>query len=312
MEIRTIITEALSRANIIPRRQQRQTASDDLVQSAYMLLQGIINSYNNDNYLAFSQRQVDLPYRSVIHLYDMDDTFGGENNRYFNTVEELNDPLNIPTADDVDNDVHAVVKSNPSIIYVATAQMPAPVWQPRDFDEFDPRDQQMKTYCEAVHINVKRVAKLNTLMVKVPTAGQEAIKLAFVPRSEFDRTYRADFAWTFVQLAEGEWVIETRSYAYANASKLRLDYNEAIRIDLDTDLRVPDAYIELLICALTYKLAIKYPRMTDEQVQRLSIELQTMIDNVSTPKADVKMIKRDNDTIYDNSYWGVISGRCFY
>jgi tetratricopeptide (TPR) repeat protein len=107
-------------------------------------------------------------------------------------------------------------------------------------------------------------------MVKVPTAGQEAIKLAFVPRSEFDRTYRNDFAWTFVQLAEGEWVIETRSYAYANASKLRLDYNEAIRIDLDTDLRVPDAYIELLICALTYKLALKYPRMTDEQVNQIN------------------------------------------
>ena len=66
MEVRTIITEALSRANVVPRRK---TAPGDLVTTAFQLLQGIIAQYNKDNYLSFTQASLDLPAKRYIHIY---------------------------------------------------------------------------------------------------------------------------------------------------------------------------------------------------------------------------------------------------
>lgn len=314
MEIRTIITESLSRANIVPRRQP---APGDLVQSAYNLLQGVINQFNNDNYLAFTQRQISLPCKKLIHIYDEDDTLAGENNLYFNTPEDLSGYT--ITEEDYHNNVWAMVNDgqHDNVLYtIISISTPGGVqyqWvgHPNP-DEFNTRYQGMKRYIESYHIHVKGVAKLNTLMIAIPTAGAEAVKLAFVPRSDFDRYYRNELAWTFSQFAEGEWLIETKSYALAGSNKLRLDYNEAVRFDLDTDLRVPDAYLELLTVALTYKLAVKYPRMDDTKVANLAAELQTMIDNVSAPKADVKLVKRDSYDVNDYTYWGVVSGRFLY
>lgn len=316
MEIRSIITEALSRANLVPRRQNRQTASDDLVQSAYILLQGIVSQYNNDNYLSFSQREIDLPCKKLIHIYDEDDTLKGDHNLYFSSTDQLN--AYELTEEDYKEQVWAMIadRQHDNVVYtviaVSTSEETVYQWQANPNQDFNSRYQQMKRYIDSYHIQVRGVAKINTLMIKVPTAGAEAVKLAFVPRAEFDKYYRNELAWTFTQLSEGEWLIETKAYALSGADKLRMDYNEAIRIDLDTDLRVPDAYIELLTCALTYKLAVKYPRMDDAQTTKLAAELQTMLDNVSTPKADVKLVKRDSYDVNDFTYWGVVSGRFLY
>ena len=82
MEVRSIITEALSRSNVVPRRQP---APGDLVQSAYQLLKGLVSQYNNDNYLSFTQRQIDVPAKRYIHIYDEEDTLKGEHNLYFDS-----------------------------------------------------------------------------------------------------------------------------------------------------------------------------------------------------------------------------------
>ena len=314
MEIRSIITEALSRANIVP---HRQPAPGDLVQSAYNLLKGIVGQFNNDNYLSWTQREIDLPSKKLIHIYDEVDTFAGENNLYFANASDLSNYQ--LTASDLENDVWAMITDgqHDNVIYtVISVQNGDDVtysWHPNpNFDEFNARYQQMRRYAESYHIHIKGVAKLNTLMVKVPTASIEAIDLHFVPRANFDKHVRNELVWTFTEGAEGEWIIETKPYSLTSANKLRLDYNESIRIDLDTDLRVPDAYIELLTVALTHRLAVKYPRMDDSKIAQLAIDLQTMIDNVATPKADVKMVKRDSYDVNDYTYWGIISGRYLY
>ena len=231
--------------------------------------------------------------------------------KVFKTVSEMN--AYVPSVEEAVEDVWAMVMTDQNTVYHIVETLGAYHWEPMtEVDEFDIRYQDMKRYIESYHIHVKGVAKLNTLMIAIPTAGAEAVKLAFVPRSDFDRYYRNELAWTFTQMSEGEWLIETKSYALSGANKLRLDYNEAVRFNLDTDLRVPDAYLELLTVALTYKLAIKYPRMDDSKVTQLASELQTMIDNVSTPKADVKLVKRDSYDVNDYTYWGVVSGRYLY
>jgi len=152
------------------------------------------------------------------------------------------------------------------------------------------------------------VSKLNTLFVdRAQPYGM--LKLNFVPHADFDGYANSDLLWTFKELAQGEWIIRTKPYLASSATKFKLDYNKAVEFDLDTDLRIPDAYIELLTVALTYKLAVAYPRMDDAQVERLKTELGDMINNVKVPKADTKQVLRDDGYDDRSSYWGVVGGR---
>lgn len=75
--IRDIITEALSRANIVPRRQ---AAPGAMVETAFRALKGIISRYNNDNLLAFTQNTYTFSpnKHSIIHIYDTDKAYEDE------------------------------------------------------------------------------------------------------------------------------------------------------------------------------------------------------------------------------------------
>ena len=53
MNIREIIKEAVTRVNLVPRRQ---AVPGDLVETAFRLLKGIVAKYNNDNLLNFTQK----------------------------------------------------------------------------------------------------------------------------------------------------------------------------------------------------------------------------------------------------------------
>lgn len=308
MEVRDIIREALSRANIVPRRQP---APFDKQETSLKLLQGIVSQYNNDNYLVFTQADMVLPARRYIHIYDETDTLAGEFNRYFDSLEDKND--NPPTDEDVDNDVWAIVKGHDDVKWVATRIGPDLVWYRHpNPDEFDQRWQQMVRYSNTYHVHVKDVAKLNAL--NVDRGSQYGMyRLSFLPRAEFDSYINNDLFWTFVQLSEGEWDIETKPYVASCAVKLKLQYNRALRLDLDTDLRVPDAYIELLTAALTHKLALTFPRVDDAQMQRLADAVKVMLDNVKAPKADARQVLRDEhagDPFLTSS--DLMRGRIFY
>lgn len=297
MEVRTIITEALSRANIVPRRQP---APGDLLLSAYKLLQGVASKLNNDNFLAFTQSGLDLPARQVIHIYGNEDTMLDEGNYVFETIEQLNDSVPETTED------WAMVKTMPSIVYKANENLE---WVPfTGVDDLDPRVQNMRRYLGAHHVHLDGVAKLNTLCIN-RNQPYGMLKLSFVPREEFDAYSSSDLLWTFKELSQGEWIIEVKPYIATQSIKLRLQYNRALEFDIDSDLRVPDAYVELLTVALTYKLAVAYPRMDDSQLARLRAEYDEMLNNVKAPKADAKQVLRDDHYDDRSSYWGVIGGR---
>lgn len=312
MDVRTIITEALSRANIVPRRQ---AAPGDLVQSAFRLLKGIVSKYNNDNYLAFTQQGLSLPSsHRVMHIYGDTDTMLGEHNMVFKTADELD--AYQPTEQDFNDGLWAFINDgqHDSVIYsVIGVDIPGGVqyqWLPHpNQDPFSPRYQQILRYAKAYHVNVPDVQKLNTLAID-RSQPYGMLKMSFVPRADFDGCPNGDLVWTYNELSQGEWEIEIKPYVVSNAVKLKLDYNRALSFDLDSDLRIPDAYVELLTVALTHKLAIAYPRMDDAQVARLADEVRVMLDNVRTPKADSRQVLRDEGR-YDErgSYWGVMAGR---
>ena len=48
--------------------------------------------------------------------------------------------------------------------------------------------------------------------------------------------------------------------------------------------------------ALAHKLALQYPRLDDAQMQRLEKEVQVLVDNVRAPKAEDRVLNR-------NDYW---------
>jgi hypothetical protein len=64
--------------------------------------------------------------------------------------------------------------------------------------------------------------------------------------------------------------------------------------------------------SLTHKLAVKFPRLDDAQMIRLENEVKNMLSNVRTPKADAKMVVRENH--WDRGYnaTDVLQGRMFY
>lgn len=312
MEVRTIITEALSRSNLVPRRQ---AAPGYQVEDAFKLLQGICSKYNNDNYLAFTQSTLDLPARRVIHIYDEIDSLKGENNLYFDSDTELQGYE--LTQEDADNNVWAFLNDGQhdtvvySVITISTPVGPQYSWLPHPNQEYNARYQDMLKYAKAYHIQVPNVSKLNTLNVnRGSTYGM--LKLNFLPRGEFDSYVANELYWTYTEGAEGEWLIEIKPYVATAGVKLRLEYNKGFKIDLDTDLRIPDAYLELLTVALTHKLAIKYPRLDADHMNRLEKEVATMLDNVRTPKADTKSVKRENDYTGGYSANDVMVGRMFW
>lgn len=308
MIVRTLITEALSRANVVPRRQ---AAPGYQMETGLALLQGIVSKYNNDNYLAFTQSSLDLPSRKLIHIYDEVNTMLGENNLYFKTLDEMN-AYEI-TEDDYENKVWAYLDDGEHVDFIYNITQPVQgvfVWVPHGGQDFNARYQQMRKYAEAYHIKVADVCKLNTLCVnRGDVYGM--LKLSFLPRQDFDSYVNSDLFWTFTGLAEGEWLIEVKPLVASSSIKLRLDYNRGFKVDMDTDIRIPDAYLELLTVALTHKLALKYPRLDDAQMSRLENEVKVMLDNVRTPKADVKLVKRETDYERGFNAHDVLAGRMF-
>lgn len=309
MQIRDLIKEATVRAGF-PRRQP---VPGEIQETALMFLQGILSRYNNDNYLAFTQVSVDLPRKPVIHIYDLDDTLAGDYNRYFKTTEQLLDASHYPTEEDFDYGVWAIAEDNLSKIYDVqrVAENTYRFIEIQDLDRYDPRVQQMVQYAGAYHIRIRDVSKLNTLMVKY--SNNNCYKLDFKPREEFDSFVQNSPIWTFTPRGEGEWIVETKRYVVDSADSFRLSYNRSVHIDIDTDLRVPDAYLELLIVSLTVKLSEKYPRLDDAHIARLQADLKTMIENVAAPKSENKMILR---TTYPGvtkfTTNDIMSGRCLF
>lgn len=293
--VRDIIREACSRINLVPRRQ---AIPGDIEESAYRLLKGVVNKYNKDNLLSFSQNSFIVNNSRYIHIYDETDFMKGKDNLYFDTVDEMEAyPL---VQDDVDNKVMALCKEKPDNMYRAADVMGSYVWQEYAIDTGLFRIQQMKLYMSMEHFHVQDVAKINSIYL-VSLAGQpymENYELKFVPAYKFDSYTNDSNIYTVIEKSEGEWLIQLKPIVAGLNYRLKVNYNEAIEFDIDSDLFIPDNYVELLIVALAHKLAIQYPRLDDAQMQRLETEVRVLVDNVRTPKAITRSIIRED--YFDN------------
>ena len=293
--VREIIKESCTRINLVPRRQ---AVPGDIQENAFRLLKGVVNKYNKDNLLSWTQNSLIIKNHPLIHIYDETDTLKGENNRYFNTEEQLND-YEI-TQEDVDNDVIAMVNQPEleDVVFKAIkVQDNVYTWAVITIrDEYNQRIQEMKRYFQMYHIKIRDVDKINSIYLVTPEGQEykELTKLDYVNHTDFGRYGNATKSYTYTQKSQGEWLIEIKPIVARQIARLNLNYNEGITFDLDTDLYIPDNYIELLIVALAHKLALMYPRLDDAQMARLEKEVGVLVDNVKTPKASDRVLLRED------------------
>jgi len=296
MEVRSLIQESCARVNICPRRQ---AVPGDIVENAYRLLKGIIAKYNSDCLLCWTQKSVIIPKSTLIHIYDETDVVKGNNNLYFDTNEEREEYE--LTEEDLHNNVWAIVKESPNLLFrvmsVGTEQGTIYTWQ--SFVPSEPypqRYQEMLEYQNMLHFQVRDVAKINSIYVISDTNEpyKEYYKLDFINHTDFDRYSRNARVYTYTQKSEGEWVLNVKPLYYPDNYRLKITYNEAMQFDIDSDLFIPENYIELLIVALAHKLALMYPRLDESQMNRLENEVRVLVDNVRTPKAEDRVLLRNN------------------
>lgn len=290
--VREIIKEACCRVNIVPRRQ---AVPGDIMENAYRLLKGIVAKYNNDNLLVWTQNNIILKNHELIHIYDESDVLKGEHNLYFSTTEEL-EAYKL-TEEDYVNNLWAVVESKPSTVYKVSTDGTDYTWSAEEMKgPYPQRYQEMKRYEHMEHIQVRDVAKIDSLYLVSNTNQpyKEHYKLEFVSHTDFDKYINTANVFTYTQKSEGEWLIQIKPNVARQNYRIRLNYNEAMEFDLDSDLYIPDNYVELLIVALAHKLAIQYPRLDDAQMTRLENEVRVLVDNVRTPKASDRILQRDD------------------
>lgn len=296
INVRELIRESVTRVNIVPRRQ---AIPGDILETSFNLLKGVISKYNADNLLTWTQNSVLIPKATRIHIYDESDVIKGQYNLYFDTFDERD--AYVLTEEDYDNDVWALVKESPNILYrvmsVGTPEGTVYTWQAIPVSEpYPQRYQEMLDYQNMLHFQVRDVAKINSIyIVTVPNEEyREYYPLEYVNHTEYDKYSRSSRVYTYTQKSEGEWVINTKPNFMNGDYRIKMTYNEAMEFDLDSDLYIPDNYVELLIVALAHKLALQYPRLDDAQMTRLQQEVQVLVDNVRTPKAEDRILNRSD------------------
>lgn len=301
MDVRSIIKEATSRINLVPRKQ---AVPGDILETAFNLLKGIVSKYNSDNLLNFTQNSVIVPNTEVVHIYDNTDFVKGENNMYFDTIAEMTAyPFD---TEEIDR-VWCLVKEVPNTYYTVQIETAHPVtysYIQHEVSEPAPqRYQQMKAYQKMLHYQVRDCAKINSVYLVTAPEQQFAIhrELEFVPAYKFDNYINSSPIYTVTEKSEGEWLVRVKPGIAVLNKRLKINYNEAIEFDIDSDLYIPDNYVELLIVALAHKLALQYPRLDEAHMNRLQQEVQILIDNVRTPKSITRQIVRDE--YFENPYY---------
>lgn len=301
INVRDLIVEAAVRVNLAPQRNPYP----GVLENAYRLLQGIVSKYNANDLLTWTQNSIIVPKSNLIHIYDNSDYLKGEYNLYFDNALELNE--HVITAEEYEHSTWAIVKEVPNVVYsIIRIAVPGGVqyqWQPHvQHEPYSQRYQEMKRYEAMTHVQVRDVAKINSIYVVNNTNEpyREHYKLDFVNHTDFDKFSNTSRTYTYTQKSEGEWLIELKPYIFTGMYRLKINYNEACRFDLNSDLYIPDNYVELLIVALAHKLALTYPRLDEAQMNRLQQEVQVLVDNVRTPKAEDRVLLRND--YWDNNY----------
>lgn len=298
--IREIITEAMSRANIVPRRQAIPGA---MLENGFRLLKAITARYNKDNLLNFTQDEYTTNFKSnKVHIYDKEQNILPARLNFVESVEDVPPCTSAMFENDI---IYFIIEDDTFKFYLATmkeeeGKAPEYYWRvttSMNIAGLTPYERQkLDTFKTMDNIQLPSVDRVNALFMN-GTSGTEysMIKLNYVPYEDWSKYYTNELVWSWVEYAEGEFMIYIKP-SYVNR-QFRIVFNKGIDFTIDSELRIPDNYVELLIAGLTHKLALQYPRLDNAQMDRLAMDLKAAQDNVKTPKAEMKMVLRNDRSI---------------
>lgn len=243
IKVRSIITEALNRSNLV---SLRQTPPADMVETSYRLLKGICAKYSNDNLLQF-----------------------------------------------LVSDCEHVLDKSEYVVGTTDASHP-------------------ETYL-AVDMEAPELQKVNKVYWK-PVGDERKygsyVEMQYAAPSDFDMYPVGSSVYTFQSINDLQGILKVKVVPNTNM-KLKLSYNRKWNMTLDTELRIPEQYVELFITALTHKLAMSFPRLNTEQVKLLKDELTEIENNVKTATRAVKYVGRKPTQVYVD-HAAFMSGSMFF
>lgn len=316
--VRDVITEALARSNLCSRRQQPNGA---LVENAERLLQGIAADYSNHNLLQFLRKEVKFPECCNEEQYIIGNGYRLNMNFWF--IYDGNTEV-LPEADYVafrdhyeawdygGTQVYTVVESEPNQYTWKTTSYPnketainmcdaivkvvPPGIHPVNIiGEVDPEIEG-----DWVNAHIDNIASITQLYWDRSTdpMANASVNLEFVSFEDFNNSAYGIYIYTWQHISDNkiELKLHPRFLAMLNgtANSLTMTYNVKYEFDLNSVLKIPDIYKELFVCALTYKLACEYPRLSPEHTERLRLTMVDIENSIKTPTRANKMIKRVN------------------
>lgn len=320
--VRDVITEALARSGLCSRRQQPQ---GNMVENAERLLQGVAADYSNHNLLQFLRREVKFPdccneeqyvlgngYRENMNFWFIRDGYTGVlpeadfiayrdgyegweyGGTHVYTVRQAGPNQYAWDVTNYSSKEEAMAHLNGAIVKI----IPPGIKPVNIIGEVDPEIE--SDWVDAHIDNIASITQLYWDRSTDPMANA-SVNLEYVSFEDFNNSAFGIYVYTWQHISDTkiELKFHPRFLAMLNgtANSLTMTYNVKYEFDLNSVLKIPDIYKELFICALTYKLACEYPRLSPEHTERLRLTMVDIENSIKTPTRANKMIKRVNECI---------------
>jgi len=321
--VRSVITEALARANLVARRQP---APGNMVENAYALLKGIAADYSRHNLLQFLRREVVLPTQGIQETqYILGNGYVEGTNFWFVNTDGSDVPP-VPSAGiwsmarcwdkansvwDIYSDPEhagegvwrrtnypdqetAMTHLNGAVVLIREPGVkPLNIIGTTDMDI--PND-----WVDAVVENIADVKELYWRLTSSPMANTDR-PLQFVSYEDFNDSAYGLQVYTWQPISDTKIELKLKpmflqKFNNATGCELVMVYNVGYSFDLDSVLKIPDIYQELFITALTYKLAVQFPRLSPEHTERLRLTMVDIENSLKTSTRANKFVTRDPST----------------
>jgi len=317
--IRDVISEALARANIIGRRQV-QSAPGDKVLDALDILRDIAADFSSKNLLQWLQETVEIPTCLPEKLILNEGWDLGIN---FWTVMKDEDLPPIPSAGMWDT---AFCWNKGNIVWnITSPSAGVGEWTKTIYGnsreamnamsfhgnmavlEYAPAGLRTEVilgsidediHCDYVDVPCKDLDRIIAVYFELssPTeSGEYTYPLGFVSYEDFWNSGWGYNVYTYQNISDTKsklYLKKLMTEKLPSSYGLKVVYNKAWNFDLDTEVRSPDVYRSLFLSALTYRLAVRFPRLDPAHTERLKQEMLDRIAIVSSKTRALKYVVR--------------------
>lgn len=143
---------------------------------------------------------------------------------------------------------------------------------------------------DKIELAVDNVNSISSIVYK---HGKDYYELRFVSYEQFFQE-KDDYVYTWKYTTDNTIDIYLKPKFVVQSKTIKVIFNTELSYNLDEEIHIPQVYEELFTTALTYKLALTYPRMDANQVMLLKNELDDIEKVVKQNISSNKIITRDN------------------